>query len=142
MRAYVLCKYTFSDDFSVAYPVCCICCADAARISDIQRRSIPNGSKAVVVDDMRKNGSPTVVKTRQVEQGFSLGTDLSPAPKYTTSEKWIMEQQKRKLVIEQNWALKQKKTEQRIAACSEKLKVGCGNNLFTWLCCFCCCYKW
>ncbi|KAI8526239.1 hypothetical protein RHMOL_Rhmol13G0293200 [Rhododendron molle] len=95
---------------------------DAARMSDIQRRSIPNGSKAVVVDDMWKNGSPTVVKTRQVEQGFSLGTDLSPAPKYTTSEKWIMEQQKRKLVIEQNWALKQKKTEQRIAACSEKLK--------------------
>ncbi|KAF7120098.1 hypothetical protein RHSIM_Rhsim13G0223800 [Rhododendron simsii] len=95
---------------------------DAARISDIQRRSIPDGSKAVVVDDTWKNGSPTVVKTRQVEQGFSLGTDLPPAPKYTTSEKWIMEQQKRKLVIEQNWALKQKKTEQRIAACSEKLK--------------------
>ncbi|XP_058199382.1 chromatin structure-remodeling complex protein SYD-like [Rhododendron vialii] len=95
---------------------------DAARISDIQRRSIPDGSKAVVVDDTWKNGSPTVVKTRQLEQGFSLGTDLPPAPKYTTSEKWIMEQQKRKLVIEQNWALKQKKTEQRIAACSEKLK--------------------
>lgn len=114
----------FSDNFSVAYPFRCICCADAARISDIQRRNIPDGSKAVVVDDTWKNGSPTVVKTGQVEQGISLGRDFPPAPKYTTSEKWIMEQKKKKLVIEQNWALKQKKTEQRISACSEKLKVG------------------
>ncbi|KAH7841737.1 hypothetical protein Vadar_033633 [Vaccinium darrowii] len=96
---------------------------DANRISEIQRRSIPDGFKSVVLDDMQKNGSPTLLKTDQVEQHISLGTNVPPTLKYTTSERWIMEQQKRKFEIEQNWALKQKKTDQRIAACSEKLKM-------------------
>ncbi|KAJ0813828.1 putative DNA helicase chromatin remodeling SNF2 family [Helianthus annuus] len=45
-----------------------------------------------------------------------------PSPKYTTSEKWIADCQKRKVAAEQNWAVKKKKTEQRISACVEKLK--------------------
>uniref|UniRef100_A0A2P2ME95 Uncharacterized protein MANES_15G017800 n=1 Tax=Rhizophora mucronata TaxID=61149 RepID=A0A2P2ME95_RHIMU len=38
------------------------------------------------------------------------------------SEKWIMVQQRKKLLVEQNWLLKQKKTKQRISTCFEKLK--------------------
>lgn len=48
----------------------------------------------------------------------------SPAsPMYTTSEKWIADFQKRKAAADNNWAVKKKKTEQRISACFEKLKV-------------------
>ncbi|WOK94287.1 hypothetical protein Cni_G02989 [Canna indica] len=46
----------------------------------------------------------------------------SSPPKCTTSEKWIMDYQKRKLEEEEIWALKQKKAEERIAARFEKLK--------------------
>ncbi|GMP88119.1 hypothetical protein CsSME_00040216 [Camellia sinensis var. sinensis] len=95
---------------------------DDRKISEIQRRGIPDGCKAVLVDDMQKNGSPAVVETDQEEEDISLCTDLPPSPKYTTLEKWVMEQKKRRFLIEQNWAVKQQKTEQKIAACSEKLK--------------------
>ncbi|KAD4981711.1 hypothetical protein E3N88_18382 [Mikania micrantha] len=44
------------------------------------------------------------------------------SPKYTTSEKWIADCQKRKVAAEYNWAVKKKKTEQRISVCVEKLK--------------------
>ncbi|KAI7726311.1 hypothetical protein M8C21_012286, partial [Ambrosia artemisiifolia] len=48
---------------------------------------------------------------------------ISPAPpKYTTSEKWIADCQKRKVAAEHNWAVKKKKTEQRISVCVENLK--------------------
>uniref|UniRef100_A0A5B6YW35 Chromatin structure-remodeling complex protein SYD n=1 Tax=Davidia involucrata TaxID=16924 RepID=A0A5B6YW35_DAVIN len=63
-----------------------------------------------------------VLETDQEEEDISVSTDLPPYPEYTTSEKWIMDHQKRKLLAEQNWALKQRKTEERIAACSHKLK--------------------
>lgn len=54
----------------------------------------------------------------------SVSADLPPSPpKYTMSEKWIMDQQKRKLLMEQTSALKQQKTDRRIAACFDKLKV-------------------
>lgn len=50
--------------------------------------------------------------------------NTAPAsPKYTTSEKWIADCQKRKVAAEYNWAVKKKKTEQRISVCAEKLKV-------------------
>lgn len=49
--------------------------------------------------------------------------NASPAsPRYTTSEKWIADCQKRKVDADYNWAVKKKKTEQRILACVEKLK--------------------
>lgn len=50
-------------------------------------------------------------------------TDLPPSPKYTMSEKWIMAKQKKKLLDEQNWTLKQQKARQKIATCFHKLKV-------------------
>ncbi|XP_057484084.1 chromatin structure-remodeling complex protein SYD-like isoform X2 [Actinidia eriantha] len=74
------------------------------------------------VSEIQKKGSPTAVETDQEEQDMSLDSDLPPAPKYSTSEKWIMEHQKRRLLTERNWALKQKKTERRIGTCSDKLK--------------------
>ncbi|BBG93235.1 P-loop containing nucleoside triphosphate hydrolases superfamily protein [Prunus dulcis] len=49
-------------------------------------------------------------------------TDLPPSPKYTMSEKWIMAKQKKKLLDEQNWTLKQLKARQKIATCFHKLK--------------------
>ncbi|PSR86840.1 Chromatin structure-remodeling complex protein like [Actinidia chinensis var. chinensis] len=95
---------------------------DGQKNSEIQRRCIPDGIKTVLVDDIQKKGSPTVVETDREEQDMSLDSDLPPAPKYSTSEKWIMEQQKRRLLTERNWVLKHQKTERRIGTCSDKLK--------------------
>ncbi|KAL6001359.1 hypothetical protein ACLOJK_007093 [Asimina triloba] len=41
---------------------------------------------------------------------------------YTATEKWIMHQQKRKLLEEQNWSLKQRRTNEKIATRFDKLK--------------------
>ncbi|CAN6551450.1 unnamed protein product [Malus baccata var. baccata] len=49
-------------------------------------------------------------------------TDLPPSPKYTMSEKWIMDKQKKKLLDEQTWILKQQKAKRKIATCFHKLK--------------------
>ncbi|CAH9083032.1 unnamed protein product [Cuscuta epithymum] len=51
-----------------------------------------------------------------------LPADRSPSPRYTTLEKWILDWKKRRLICEKKWAEKHKKTEERISACSEKLK--------------------
>lgn len=59
----------------------------------------------------------------QGDDDRSLSANLSPSPKCTTSEKWILEQQKRRLHAERNWLLKEQKTEKKIAACFDKLKV-------------------
>ncbi|XP_052198184.1 chromatin structure-remodeling complex protein SYD isoform X2 [Diospyros lotus] len=96
---------------------------DYQKISEVQRRCIPDGCKSIL-PDMQKNGSggPIMPETDQQEEDMSSHADLAPSPTCTTSEKWIIEQQKRKLSIEKNWALKQQKTARRIASCSEKLK--------------------
>ncbi|XP_059665229.1 chromatin structure-remodeling complex protein SYD [Cornus florida] len=96
---------------------------DDPKLSDIENKSISDGCKTVPVDNTHKNGTPfTDLETDQDEEDISVSADLPPSPKYTTSEKWIMDQQKRKLLTEQNWTLKQRKTDQRIAVCSDKLK--------------------
>ncbi|KAA8528106.1 hypothetical protein F0562_035025 [Nyssa sinensis] len=96
---------------------------DDPMLSQIQKRSISDGCKTVPGGDTLKNGNPfTVLGTDQERESISVSTDLPPPPKYTTSEKWLIDQQKRKLLTEQNWSLKLRKTEQRIAACSDKLK--------------------
>lgn len=59
----------------------------------------------------------------QDEEDQSMSADMPPSPKYTMSEKWIMDQQKKKLLVEQSWALKQHKAKQRITTCFHKLKV-------------------
>ena len=59
------------------------------------------------------------------DEDASAATDCPASPKYTTLEKCIMDRQKRKLVVEKTWAMKQQKTEEKkIAVCSAKLKVG------------------
>ncbi|KAL0435435.1 UNVERIFIED_CONTAM: Chromatin structure-remodeling complex protein SYD [Sesamum radiatum] len=63
-----------------------------------------------------------VLETDQEKDYTSVSTDRQPSPKHTTIERWILDRQKRKVFNEQNWAQKQQKTEQKIAACSDKLK--------------------
>lgn len=86
---------------------------------------ISDGCKTVCVDETLKTGSFSIMEgSRELEdEDKSLSSDLPPSPKYTTSEKWILDQQKRKILVDQNWKLKQKKTDQRIAACYNTLKV-------------------
>ncbi|XP_065863549.1 chromatin structure-remodeling complex protein SYD isoform X2 [Euphorbia lathyris] len=60
--------------------------------------------------------------SEQDDEDKSASTDSAPPPKYTMSEKWIMDQQKKKLFAEQNWILKQQKTKQKISTCFHKLK--------------------
>ncbi|KAG8636634.1 hypothetical protein MANES_15G017800v8 [Manihot esculenta] len=60
--------------------------------------------------------------SEQDDEDKSASTDSPPSPKYTMSEKWIMDQQKKKLLAEQNWALKQQNTRQRMTSCFNKLK--------------------
>ncbi|KAJ6323474.1 hypothetical protein OIU76_010893 [Salix suchowensis] len=58
----------------------------------------------------------------QEDDDKSASTDSPPSPKYTMSEKWIMDQQRKKLLTEQGWVLKRQKTNQKIATCFDKLK--------------------
>ncbi|CAK7332875.1 unnamed protein product [Dovyalis caffra] len=91
-----------------------------SKLSEFQTRYAPDGCKAVPVDvSLRNDVSFT---TEQDDEDKSASTDSPPSPKYTMSEKWIMDQQRKKLLTEQNWLLKQQKTKQRIAICFEKLK--------------------
>ncbi|KAK2965362.1 hypothetical protein RJ640_013825 [Escallonia rubra] len=74
-------------------------------------------------DNQTESGFPLpALETDQEEEDIGMSTDMPPSPKYTTSEKWIMDHQKRKHLNEQKLVLKQQKTEQRITACSDKLK--------------------
>ena len=91
------------------------------KFSELQTQLIPAGSKVILINDMLRNG--VCFTTEQDEEDKSVSTDLLPSPKYTMSEKWIMDQQKRKLLAEQDWILKQHKTKQRIVTCFTKLKV-------------------
>lgn len=62
--------------------------------------------------------------TEQEEENKSDSNDMPvSAPKYTTSEKWIMNYCERKVLEEKNWALKQRRAEERIAVCFDRLKV-------------------
>ncbi|CAI9761373.1 unnamed protein product [Fraxinus pennsylvanica] len=73
----------------------------------------------------------SALQTDREEDDISISTGRPPSPKHTTLEKWILDRQKRKVIFEQNRALKQQKTEQRIAARSDKLKdnVSCSEDI-------------
>ncbi|CAL9188699.1 unnamed protein product [Musa hybrid cultivar] len=94
--------------------------------SVIQKQSHADVYTTFATNDSIKFGNMEAVLEKSVEQDNGNQSDSSDMPssppKYTTSEKWIMDYQKQKLVEEQNWTLKQKKAEERIAACYEKLK--------------------
>ncbi|KAF5182012.1 chromatin structure-remodeling complex protein SYD-like [Thalictrum thalictroides] len=75
-------------------------------------------------DELNNRNSVSILRnsTEKEEENQSVSMNISPSPKYTTSEKWILDHKKRKHLDEQSWKVKQKKTEERIAVCFEKLK--------------------
>ncbi|KAJ7568362.1 hypothetical protein O6H91_01G029300 [Diphasiastrum complanatum] len=46
----------------------------------------------------------------------------SSKPQFTTTEKWILDERRRRSLAEQKWAQKQRKTEEKIALCFHQLK--------------------
>ncbi|OIW18459.1 hypothetical protein TanjilG_13211 [Lupinus angustifolius] len=75
-----------------------------------------DGFKAGSVDDAFKHGL-----TEQDGNGRSVLADLPP-PKYTLSERWIMDQRKRRHIVEQNLVQRQQKTKQKMATSFHMLK--------------------
>nr|XP_034930331.1 chromatin structure-remodeling complex protein SYD-like isoform X4 [Populus alba] len=94
--------------------------SDDSRLSEFQTRYAPDGYKVVPVDVSLRNGISFT--TEQDDEDKSASTDSQPSPKYTMSEKWIIDHQRKKLLTEQNWVLKQQRTKQRISTCFYKLK--------------------
>nr|XP_010932567.1 uncharacterized protein LOC105053188 [Elaeis guineensis] len=96
------------------------------RGSVIQKQCGSDGFKTLSINDTVKHGNLEILldKSADQEEGNKSSSDEIPSspPKYTTSEKWSMDHQRRKLVEEQKWALKQRKADERIAACFDKLK--------------------
>ncbi|KAG2407182.1 Chromatin structure-remodeling complex protein [Vigna angularis] len=80
----------------------------------------PDGFKTVPVDNASKHGISFA--TEQDGNERLVSGDLSPSPKYTMSERWIMDQQRKRLLVEQKWVQKQQKTKQRMATSFHKLK--------------------
>ncbi|KAI3964562.1 hypothetical protein MKW92_025413, partial [Papaver armeniacum] len=95
-------------------------------VSDPQKHLNFDRYQMVSANNTQNYGNPGMVLERSMELGEenkSIYTDITMSPpKYTTSEKWIMDHQKRKLNEERNWAIKQRKTEERMAVCFNKLK--------------------
>ncbi|XP_008438779.2 chromatin structure-remodeling complex protein SYD isoform X1 [Cucumis melo] len=92
---------------------------DDMHVPESESRCITEVQKVASIDE-GKNGSLNTME--QEDNGKSMPSDLPMSPKYTMSEKWIMDRQKKKLLNEQNWLLKQQKTEKRIITCFDKLK--------------------
>lgn len=113
--------YTTANSFCDASGGSINCCADDPKLSESQTRSIPDGCKVIPVDDTLRNGISFTAE--HDDEDKSAPTDSLPSPKYTMSEKWIMDQQRKKLIVDQSWVLKQQKTKRRIATCFDKLKV-------------------
>lgn len=89
-------------------------------VPESESRCVTEVYNVAYVDEV-KNGSLNAME--QEDDGKSVPSDLPMSPKYTMSEKWIMDRQKKKHLNEQNWLLKQQKTEKRIAICFDNLKV-------------------
>ncbi|XP_040374993.1 chromatin structure-remodeling complex protein SYD isoform X7 [Rosa chinensis] len=62
------------------------------------------------------------VSKEQVKENNPASVDFPPSPKYTMSEKWIMDKQKKKLLDEQTWTLKHQKARAKIVTSFHKLK--------------------
>ncbi|XP_038899000.1 LOW QUALITY PROTEIN: chromatin structure-remodeling complex protein SYD [Benincasa hispida] len=92
---------------------------DDMHVPESESRCITEVQKVASIDE-GKNVSLNTLE--QEDDGKSVPSDLPMSPKYTMSEKWIMDRQKKKLLNEQNWLLKQQKTEKRIATCFDRLK--------------------
>ncbi|KAJ1414267.1 SNF2-related, N-terminal domain [Sesbania bispinosa] len=77
-----------------------------------------DGFKSVPVDDASRHGISFAMGQ---EGNESLSNNLPP-PKYTMSERWIMDQQKKRLLVKQNWVQKLQKTKQRMVTSFHQLK--------------------
>lgn len=96
------------------------------RLSDVQKQGTSDGGPNTnTIGNTAKYGKSVTVQEKSAEEegNRSISNDVLFSPKYSTSEKWIMDQQKRRLLSDQTWESKQRKTDERIAACFDKLKV-------------------
>ncbi|KAI4345492.1 hypothetical protein L6164_012612 [Bauhinia variegata] len=78
-----------------------------------------DGFRAVLVDDASKHGISLATEQDVNER---LVSDLPRSPKYTMLERWIIDQQRKRLLVEQNWMKKQQKAKRKIGSCYDKLK--------------------
>ncbi|KAJ6897927.1 chromatin structure-remodeling complex protein SYD-like isoform X2 [Populus alba x Populus x berolinensis] len=88
---------------------------------EFQTRYALDACKVVSVDVSLRN-DVSFTTEQDDDDKSAASTDSPPSPKYTMLEKWIMDQQRKKLLTKQGWVLKQQKTKQRIATCFDKLK--------------------
>ncbi|XP_061976129.1 chromatin structure-remodeling complex protein SYD-like isoform X4 [Populus nigra] len=103
---------------------------EAVSWTRIGSQSQPSGSIQLGLVPDRKDNAPSQfhilgnsnASEQDDDDKSAASTDSPPSPKYTMLEKWIMDQQRKKLLTEQGWVLKQQKTKQRIATCFDKLK--------------------
>ncbi|XP_058108290.1 chromatin structure-remodeling complex protein SYD-like isoform X2 [Magnolia sinica] len=99
---------------------------DDQRLADIRRQFTSDGFKAVAFPGTVIYGNSVTQldkSAEQEEEDILLSSDVPGSSlKYTTTEKWIVDQQKRKLLEQKSWAVKQRKTDERIAARFDKLK--------------------
>eukprot|EP00258_Populus_trichocarpa_P050244 XP_024466263.1 chromatin structure-remodeling complex protein SYD isoform X4 [Populus trichocarpa] len=103
---------------------------EAVSWTRIGSQSLPSSSIQLGLVPDRKDNAPSQfhilgnsnASEQDDDDKSAASTDSPPSPKYTMLEKWIMDQQRKKLLTEQGWVLKQQKTKQRIATCFDKLK--------------------
>lgn len=93
---------------------------------DTQHNYSSNGFKTMGLNNPLSHGNTGQLLEKSVEcddgNNFEANDAPPPPPKYTTSEKWIMDQQKKKLAEDQKWAVKQRKAEEMISTSFNKLK--------------------
>ncbi|KAI4317659.1 hypothetical protein L6164_025510 [Bauhinia variegata] len=78
-----------------------------------------DGFRTVLVDDVSKHG---ISLATEQDANETLVSDFPRSLKYTMSERWIMDQQRKRVLVEQNWMQKQQKAKQKIVTCFNKLK--------------------
>ncbi|XP_068662670.1 chromatin structure-remodeling complex protein SYD-like isoform X2 [Aristolochia californica] len=87
---------------------------NAPKVFDVQKQFPFDGFKAI--------GFGPPAKSAECDEEKCNSNGPLSSHKYTTSEKYIMDRHKKKVQEEKNWELKQKKAEERIAACYDKIK--------------------
>ncbi|GAV63394.1 SNF2_N domain-containing protein/Helicase_C domain-containing protein [Cephalotus follicularis] len=113
--------------FSLREPWKAVSGVDNGHHTMFQMKDASVRSKHVSQDDLKfsefdstRNG--ILFPLEHDEEEKSIYANSPPAPKYTMSEKWVMDQQKKKLKAQRNWVLKQQKAKKNISARFDKLK--------------------
>ncbi|KAL5712823.1 hypothetical protein ACHQM5_014952 [Ranunculus cassubicifolius] len=78
--------------------------------------------KGAAVDNASQYGNPVSISMEKEDEDKSIVMHKRPSPKYTTSEKWISDYEKKNLLDKQVWQVKQKKAGERMTVCFNKLK--------------------